>query len=64
MTWIPEKEAAELVGRKPQALRKNVKSGKWEVPYSAINGRKYFYSVKGIEKLITNHSSLTKSTEK
>jgi DNA-binding transcriptional MerR regulator len=55
--WIEEKEAARLVNRKPRTLRVYVKSGKWPVAYSALNNRRYHYDLRGIEKLMLQHSS-------
>ena len=56
--WISEKEAAERLGRKPETIRKLVKSGKWQINFSAINNRRYHYDLKGIEKLMLQNSSV------
>lgn len=60
MTWLSEKEASELLQRKPETLRKNVTKGVWDIKYSAINGRRYMYSKVDLEKLIERHSNKIK----
>lgn len=61
MTWIKEKDLAEMLGRNPRTVRRLVKSGTWNIPYSAPNGRRYLYSKKGVDQFLNNHSSLTKN---
>lgn len=55
--WIPEAEAAQKVRRHPRNLRKYVKTGKWPVAFTALNGRRYMYSEKDIEKLLLSYSN-------
>lgn len=58
MTWVKEQKAAEMVNRKPRTLRKNVLSGKWNIPATAPNGRGYMYSKEALEKLLRKNSTL------
>ncbi len=57
MNWIPEAEAAKKVQREPRTLRKLVKSGKWTIAYTALNGRSYHYSEKDINSLFKRNST-------
>ena len=59
--WIKEKEAADLLGYKPETLRKKVKSGQLAIAYSTITGRNFFYNRLDIDKLLTAHSNLLHS---
>lgn len=61
MNWIDEKSAAEKVKRSPRVLRRKVKEGVWNVPFTAVGGRGYQYSEKGINQLLLSFSSVTKS---
>jgi predicted DNA-binding protein (UPF0251 family) len=49
--WIKESEAAQRVNRKPRTLRSLVKSGKWNVTYTNLNGRDFMYDAKSLEKV-------------
>lgn len=60
MNWIDEKTFARMVCRKPRTVRRLVKNGIWDIPYSAPNGRTYQYSEQGINKLLLKFSSTTK----
>ena len=42
--WITEKEAATLLGYKPQTLRKRCKSGNLAIGYTCSNKRHYEYN--------------------
>lgn len=55
--WISEKEAAEKLQRKERTIRTLVKSGKWPIAYSSLNGRRYHYDLKGIERLMMENST-------
>lgn len=57
INWIDEKVAAEKVRRKPRTLRELVKSGKWQVAYSAINNRRFQYNEKDIDRLLLENST-------
>lgn len=57
--WIDEKTAAEKVNRKPRTLRKLVLSGKWNINYTAPNGRTYQYDEKSIDQLLRSFSNVT-----
>lgn len=48
--WIPEEQAAEKLGYKPYTLRRYVKSGKLDISYTSLRGRKFQYDEKSIEK--------------
>jgi len=61
MNWINEAEAARRIGRSRRILRKHAKSGRWQIDYTAPNGRGYLYSEKGIEKMLDSFSSKTKN---
>jgi hypothetical protein len=55
--WIKESEAAERCGyaTTPDGLdrfRRNVKSGKLDISYTTLNGKKYQYCLNSIEKLL------------
>jgi hypothetical protein len=56
--WIPEKEAAQKVNRRPYTLRRLVKSGKWPIAYTAPNQRGYQYNLKDIDRLLESFSTL------
>ncbi|HEY0579420.1 MAG TPA: hypothetical protein VGC75_01820 [Candidatus Nitrosocosmicus sp.] len=55
--WITEKEAALLLGYKPQTLRKRCKSGNLPIGYTCSNNRHYEYNVYDIQ-----HHKLKNST--
>lgn len=61
MIWIAEKDLAEMVGRHPRTVRRLIKAGTWNIPFTAPNNRRFMYSKKGVEHFLNNHSSLTKS---
>lgn len=60
MQWLNEKEAAEVLGRKPRTLRKKVKGGVWPVTYTNLEGRSFQYSLTDINKLLLNNSTKVK----
>ena len=61
ITWIPEKEFAKKVGRSPLTIRRLVKSGHWDIDFTAPNGRTFFYDEKGVNKMLESYSSITTS---
>lgn len=61
MTWIPEKQLAEMLGRHPRTIRRLIKSGTWAIEFTAPNNRRFMYSKKGVDQFLNNHSSLTKN---
>lgn len=64
ITWIPEKEAATMVGRKPRGLRSKAKSGAWPITYTAPDGRGFQYSKQDIEKfLLANSTAIGKGLQ-
>ena len=58
--WIPEKQAAERLNRKPETLRALVKKGKIPLEFTHINGRTFQYSERSIEKVLLKNSSVIK----
>ena len=48
--WITEKEAAVLLGYKPQTLRKRCKSGNLSIGYTCSNNRHYEYNLYDIQQ--------------
>ena len=60
ITWIPEKEAAALVQRKPYTLRRLVKKGAWPIAYTAPNQRGYQYCLRDIERFLLENSSVVR----
>jgi len=48
--WITEKEAATLLGYKPQTLRKRCKSGNLSIGYTCSNNRHYEYNLYDIHQ--------------
>lgn len=57
--WIDEKTAARKVNLAPITLRRLVKRGKWQVPYTAPNGRNYQYDERAIDQLLRSFSNVT-----
>jgi hypothetical protein len=57
--WLEEKEAAQIVKRKPRTLRKLVKAGTWNVLYTHLNGRSYCYDEKGISEVFMKNAKRT-----
>lgn len=60
MTWISEKEAAELLKRKPRTLRAKAKASVWPITYTAPEGRGFQYSRQDIDKFLLSQSNKTK----
>lgn len=58
INWLPEKEAARIVGKAPRTLRRLVKAGTWNVSYTTLNNRNYMYDEKGIEKVFLKDAHL------
>jgi predicted site-specific integrase-resolvase len=56
--WIPEKEAAEKLNRKPRTLRKLVKAGTLNISFTHVNGRSYCYDESGITKVLNNNATI------
>lgn len=50
--WITEQEAATKLGYAPRVLRMYVKSGKLDISYVTLNGKKYQYCLNSIERLL------------
>lgn len=55
--WIDEKEAAKLMGYKPETLRKYVKKGRLRITYSAFRQRNYQYDRNDIQKFFDSNAS-------
>lgn len=51
-TWISEDEAARMLGYKPRVLRLYAKTGKLDISYTTMFGRKYQYDKGSIEKVL------------
>ena len=56
--WISETEAAEMMGYKPETFRKYVKSGKLDIAFFTLNGRKIKYNKVDIDKVMIKNSTL------
>jgi uncharacterized protein YjcR len=56
--WMPEKDAAAMLGLKPQTLRKYVKTGKWSIALSRLSERCYLYSKGDIDNLLLENSTV------
>lgn len=54
--WIKENEAADLLGYAPETLRRYCKSGKLSISFTHINGRKFQYAEKDIEKELNKNA--------
>lgn len=54
--WIPEKEAAQKILRKPRTLRKLVIDRKLKIAFTSVNGRMYQYWSKDIDKLLNQNA--------
>jgi predicted site-specific integrase-resolvase len=60
IVWIKEQEAAEMLGYKPETLRKLVKSGKLNIAFTCLNNRKFLYCKNNIERELLAHSNYVK----
>lgn len=58
ITWVKEKEAADMLGRRPRTLRALVQTRKLPVNFTHINGRTYMYSKEDIEKMLIQNSTI------
>ena len=56
--WINEKEAAEKLGYKPDTLRRYVKSGKLDISFTTVRGKKFQYDEKGIDKVLNTNAQI------
>lgn len=56
--WIEEKAAAAMVGYQPRTLRKYAKSGKIEVNFTSLFGRKFFYNKHDLSKVLLQASTI------
>lgn len=56
MQWLTEKEASEMLLRKPRTLRAKVKNAVWPITYTAVEGRKYQYSKNDVERFLQKNS--------
>lgn len=63
-TWISEREAADMIGYKPETFRKKVKAAILDIAYFTINGRKYKYCKEDIERVMLEHSTFIDRTKK
>lgn len=57
MNWVHEKQAAEMINRKPRTLRSLVQSGKLPIEYTHINNRTYQYKKSDIDRILQKNSS-------
>lgn len=57
MSWLKEKQAAELLDYKPRTLRRKVKSGELKIPFTHLNHRKYKYAIKGINQVLNENAT-------
>lgn len=55
--FIPEPEAAKMIGYKPSTLRRYVRSGKLDIVFTHINQRRFQYDRLGIQKLLVQNSN-------
>lgn len=61
ITWIDEKEAAKMLGRTPEVMRKKIKAAVWPITYTSIHQRAYKYSLQDIEAFLLANSNKTKA---
>lgn len=57
-TWIPEVAAAQKIGYQPKTLRRYAKSGRLDISFTHINGRRFQYNEKDIEKLLNQNAHI------
>jgi hypothetical protein len=60
MTWLDEKTAAAMLGKKPETLRRRAKAAKWPITYTSVSQRAYQYSKADLEKFLLNNSNKIK----
>jgi predicted site-specific integrase-resolvase len=58
--WVPEAEAAKMIGYAPKTLRRKAKSGEWEINWAAVQGRRYRYSESDINNLLLSNSTISR----
>lgn len=59
--YIPEEDAAKLIGLTAKYFREQIKKGKWLISFrTRPSGRGYQYNKIEIEKLLNEHSSQVK----
>lgn len=61
MTWINEKDAAQMLQRKPRTLRAKAKTRTWPITFTAPEGRGFQYSKADIDKFLLSQSNKPKS---
>lgn len=58
MSWILEKEAAQLLNRAPRTLRRLVKSGALKIQFTHVNNRTYQYRETDLKKVLNKNASV------
>jgi predicted site-specific integrase-resolvase len=56
--WIPEDDAAKLMGYRPKTLRRYVQNGKLTIGFTKVNHKTFEYSQTDIEDHRLRNSSL------
>ena len=54
--WLAEKSVTQMLDIHKKTLRRKVKSGEWNVPFSTL-GNKYYYNSEALEKMLLENST-------